>query len=203
MRASTGALIIIGSRAEDESPTVGSLNLSQISHDSSMGVNSTSSPHASASTDDSSTSFPNKSGSKKGSRIRSKAAAAAATANQQHRDENADSHTNAQSLDASSRASTPWTDILPLAHSMRGSMDAGDLMTTDMSNTAWTAAPGTGSPEGHSTWPSMVRPVFVLVDAPMPCAGMGDCGVCAVKARGGYRLACKDGPVFERRVLRV
>jgi hypothetical protein len=36
-----------------------------------------------------------------------------------------------------------------------------------------------------------------LVHTPMPCAGIGDCGACAVPARKkGYKLACKDGPVF-------
>jgi hypothetical protein len=37
----------------------------------------------------------------------------------------------------------------------------------------------------------------VLVFTPMPCAGVADCGACAVKGRRGWRLACKDGPVFD------
>lgn len=37
----------------------------------------------------------------------------------------------------------------------------------------------------------------VLLRSPMPCRGVGDCGVCAVKTRKGWRLACIDGPVFE------
>ena len=37
----------------------------------------------------------------------------------------------------------------------------------------------------------------VLVRTPMPCGGLAECGVCAVKVRGGYRLACEDGPVFD------
>lgn len=57
-------------------------------------------------------------------------------------------------------------------------------------------------------------PAQALVLAPMPCAGLADCGACAVALRigspgahGGYRsrgshrpawaLACKDGPVFD------
>jgi len=36
-----------------------------------------------------------------------------------------------------------------------------------------------------------------LVFTPMPCAGVADCGACAVKGRRGWRLACKDGPVFD------
>jgi hypothetical protein len=38
----------------------------------------------------------------------------------------------------------------------------------------------------------------VLVQVPMPCSGLADCGACAVPTRkAGYKLACKDGPVFE------
>jgi NAD(P)H-flavin reductase len=40
-------------------------------------------------------------------------------------------------------------------------------------------------------------PAQVLITTPMPCAGVGECGVCAVqKQKKGYALACKDGPVF-------
>lgn len=37
----------------------------------------------------------------------------------------------------------------------------------------------------------------VLVRTPMPCGGIADCGVCAVAFRSGWKMACKDGPVFE------
>ncbi|HEY2979665.1 MAG TPA: hypothetical protein VGJ22_00670, partial [Anaerolineales bacterium] len=43
----------------------------------------------------------------------------------------------------------------------------------------------------------------VLVRTPMPCAGLADCGVCALTVVRGfapgaaYKLACKDGPVFD------
>jgi hypothetical protein len=37
----------------------------------------------------------------------------------------------------------------------------------------------------------------ILVRAPLPCGGLADCAICAVEGRGGWRLACKDGPVFE------
>jgi hypothetical protein len=36
----------------------------------------------------------------------------------------------------------------------------------------------------------------VLVRTDMPCRGLGDCGVCAVHTRRGWRHACVDGPVF-------
>ncbi len=35
-----------------------------------------------------------------------------------------------------------------------------------------------------------------LVYTPMPCGGLADCGVCAVRSGNRWRLACKDGPVF-------
>jgi hypothetical protein len=43
----------------------------------------------------------------------------------------------------------------------------------------------------------------VLVRVPMPCGGIADCGLCAVQtssrsgARRGWKLACKEGPVFD------
>lgn len=41
-------------------------------------------------------------------------------------------------------------------------------------------------------------PVQVLIAAPMPCGGLAECGACAVPARrSGWKLACKDGPVFD------
>ena len=36
-----------------------------------------------------------------------------------------------------------------------------------------------------------------LVLTPMPCGGMGECSVCTVTVRRGWKLACKDGPVFD------
>ncbi|HAV77740.1 MAG TPA: hypothetical protein DCX53_10365 [Anaerolineae bacterium] len=35
-----------------------------------------------------------------------------------------------------------------------------------------------------------------LVRMPMPCGGVADCGVCAVSLKSKWKLACKDGPVF-------
>ncbi len=41
----------------------------------------------------------------------------------------------------------------------------------------------------------------VLVSTPMPCGGLAECGACAVRTTGGWRLACKDGPVFGLEIL--
>jgi NAD(P)H-flavin reductase len=41
-------------------------------------------------------------------------------------------------------------------------------------------------------------PAQALVYLPMPCGGLGECGVCAVPGKGRkHKLACMDGPVFE------
>ena len=40
-----------------------------------------------------------------------------------------------------------------------------------------------------------------LVETPLPCGGLGDCGACAVPARRGWLYACKGGPVFDLEVL--
>ena len=40
-----------------------------------------------------------------------------------------------------------------------------------------------------------------LIRTAMPCAGMADCGACAVPTRRGWKLACLDGPVFDLRTL--
>jgi len=37
----------------------------------------------------------------------------------------------------------------------------------------------------------------LLLAMDFPCGGVADCGVCAVKTRRGWKLACNDGPVFE------
>ena len=40
-----------------------------------------------------------------------------------------------------------------------------------------------------------------LVAGPMPCGATADCGVCAVQTRRSWKLACKDGPVFDLKEL--
>ncbi len=39
----------------------------------------------------------------------------------------------------------------------------------------------------------------VFVRTPVPCGGLAECGVCAVATTSGWKLACKDGPVFDLR----
>ncbi len=41
----------------------------------------------------------------------------------------------------------------------------------------------------------------VLVYTRVPCGGIAECGVCAVEMKSGWKLACKDGPVFDLREI--
>jgi dihydroorotate dehydrogenase electron transfer subunit len=41
----------------------------------------------------------------------------------------------------------------------------------------------------------------IFIETPVPCGGIADCGVCAVNVRKGYKLACKDGPVFDLKTI--
>jgi hypothetical protein len=53
--------------------------------------------------------------------------------------------------------------------------------------------------------PGVLKPIHqfyggyaqVFIETPVPCGGIGDCGLCAVSLRKGYKLTCKDGPVFD------
>ena len=49
---------------------------------------------------------------------------------------------------------------------------------------------------GKSLYPGQA-----LVQTPMPCAGLAECGACAVKTRRGWKLACEDGPGFDLKAI--
>jgi dihydroorotate dehydrogenase electron transfer subunit len=54
---------------------------------------------------------------------------------------------------------------------------------------------------GKSAQLTAANEAQVLIQTPVPCGGLGDCGVCAVTLKSGWKLACKDGPVFDLREL--
>ncbi len=59
--------------------------------------------------------------------------------------------------------------------------------------------PRAGAIRGSQPIPRAVT-AQILVRTPLLCAGVGACGVCAVRLTGNsrdYKLACKDGPVFK------
>lgn len=41
----------------------------------------------------------------------------------------------------------------------------------------------------------------VLIRTPVTCGGVAECGVCAVVTKSGWKMACKDGPVFNCREI--
>jgi NAD(P)H-flavin reductase len=43
----------------------------------------------------------------------------------------------------------------------------------------------------------------VLVETDMPCGSSGECGVCALHTRRGWKLCCRDGPVFDLHLIEV
>ena len=63
------------------------------------------------------------------------------------------------------------------------------------------ALPGLGTLLGLGPGGHLPGSGQALVLATMPCAGLADCGACAVTARRSWKLACKDGPVFELKDL--
>lgn len=50
---------------------------------------------------------------------------------------------------------------------------------------------------GLSSEQQLPCPAQALLLSAMPCGGLGECGGCAVHTQKGWRLACKDGPVFD------
>ncbi len=59
------------------------------------------------------------------------------------------------------------------------------------------ALPGLRAVLGLEAGRNLPCPSQALILAPMPCAGLAECGACAVPARRGWKLACADGPVFD------
>jgi len=37
----------------------------------------------------------------------------------------------------------------------------------------------------------------ILIRTDMPCGGVAECGVCAISVKSGWRMTCKEGPVFK------
>ena len=41
----------------------------------------------------------------------------------------------------------------------------------------------------------------ILIRTPVPCGSIAECGVCAVAVKSSWKMACKDGPVFDWKEL--
>ncbi len=48
---------------------------------------------------------------------------------------------------------------------------------------------------------SLKNEAQIFIHTPVPCGGIADCGVCSVVLKSGWKLACKDGPVFDWREI--
>ena len=89
-------------------------------------------------------------------------------------------------------------EVYPLA-TLGGSLDWPDFMALDVPLERLAGLRDVlGLPHGTG----LTCPAQVLITAPFPCAGMAQCGACAVPARRGWKLACEDGPVFDLGILK-
>ena len=82
----------------------------------------------------------------------------------------------------------PWADYLALDLLRESLPELRDLLNL---------GPGGAYAHGKNSRPGGV--VQALVETPLPCGGIADCGVCAVRPgnSSAFKLACKDGPVFD------
>jgi dihydroorotate dehydrogenase electron transfer subunit len=62
--------------------------------------------------------------------------------------------------------------------------------------------PGLRQAMGKFNQVSALKEAQVLLRTSMPCGGVAECGVCAVALKSNWRMACKDGPVFDWRDIR-
>jgi NAD(P)H-flavin reductase len=44
---------------------------------------------------------------------------------------------------------------------------------------------------------SVGKKTEIMIRTQIPCGGIADCGICAVTLKADWKLACKDGPVFD------
>jgi hypothetical protein len=88
-------------------------------------------------------------------------------------------------------------EIYPLA-SLREALNWPDLLALDLPLERLPALRDLLGIRPGDPLPCLAQ---ALIWAPMPCAGIAECGACAVPSRRGYKLACVDGPVFPLHTL--
>lgn len=87
----------------------------------------------------------------------------------------------------------PAIEILPLA-ALDETVQWSDYLAIDIPR-AFIATIQTRLEHIHQNFISGCA-MEILVETPLPCGGVAECGVCAIHTQKGYRLACKEGPVF-------
>lgn len=86
----------------------------------------------------------------------------------------------------------PQVEVLGLGQLAEAAAWA-DFLALDVPVQALAELPGALGLRPHQPLPASAQ---VLVVTPMPCGGLANCMVCAVRTRRGWKLACQDGPVF-------
>jgi hypothetical protein len=87
----------------------------------------------------------------------------------------------------------PEVEVQPL-EALGDALSWADYMAFDMQPGG---LPGVKKRFGLAPHTPLPVPAQVLVQVPMPCGGLGECGLCAVDQRRSWQMACKDGPVFD------
>jgi dihydroorotate dehydrogenase electron transfer subunit len=94
-------------------------------------------------------------------------------------------------------ASLPWLpaalEVQPV-HNVLEALAWADFLAVDIPLLSLTDL---RSVLGLAAGERLTCPGELLVETPIPCGGLADCGACAVPGRRGWKLACKDGPVFD------
>jgi hypothetical protein len=93
---------------------------------------------------------------------------------------------------------TAALEAYPLS-SLKDSLDWPDFLALDVPLETLSELRATF---GFSNRDVLPCPAQGLVTTPIPCAGMAQCGACAVPARRGWKLVCEDGPVFDINTLK-
>ncbi len=87
----------------------------------------------------------------------------------------------------------PEVEVLP-THALPDAPGWADYLALDV---PWESLPQLRTLLGLEAARPLPCQVETLVVAPMPCGGLADCGVCAIKTRPGWKFTCQDGPVFD------
>jgi hypothetical protein len=83
-------------------------------------------------------------------------------------------------------------EVLPLSE-LNQALAWADFLALDM---PLSALPSLRSRLNLLPQQRLALPAQALLNVPMPCGGAAECGVCAVPTRAGWKLACREGPVF-------
>ncbi len=87
----------------------------------------------------------------------------------------------------------PAVEVLPLAD-LPGALEWADFLALEAPLAELEKLP---QALGLGAGDRLLLEAQVLIHTSMPCMGIAECGVCSVRTRRGWKLACKDGPVFE------